>query len=261
MTMAKEAVRYDVIGDHIALITLNRPEKRNAINVSMSRILADHVKRTEADHRIRAVVLAAEGSAAFSAGADLDDIAAGLGEQIAVAETGLGGLVHAQSQKPWIAAVRAPALGGGAELALACDMIIAGPHASFSLPEVKRGMIAGAGGIYRLIRRIAPALALELLLTGNRLDARRAASLGLINHLVEDESVLEHALQLARQIAANAPLAVSRTLRIAQQAFDLSEQELRLATDAASQFLARSEDLLIGVRAFQEKSEPQWKGR
>jgi enoyl-CoA hydratase/carnithine racemase len=255
-----DEVLYQEIDGNIAVITLNRPAKRNAINVSASRALADHVERTEANRAIRAVILSAEG-AVFSAGADLDDIAAGIGEQIADHPDGMGGLVHARRRKPWIAAVKGPALGGGAELAMACDIIIASNNASFTLPEVKRGMIAGAGGIYRLARRLPTALAIELMLTGNQLTAERAAALGMVNHLVADEEVLHHALALARQIAANAPLAVSETLLIARQAYDLSEEELRARTDDASQRLAISEDMMIGVRAFQEKRKPQWKGQ
>lgn len=259
--MTEQPVLYREMNGGIAVLTLNRPEKRNALNVSASRMLADYVRRTEANNDIRVVILAAEGAAAFCAGADLDDIAAGHGEQIALRETGLGGLIHAQRQKPWIAAVKGAALGGGTELALACDMIVAGPAASFSLPEVRHGMIAGAAGIYRLTRRIAPALAMELLLTGDRLSAQRALDLGLINHLVEDEHVLQHAQALAQRIAANAPLAVRETLRIARQAFDLSEPQLRILTDAASRRLAQSEDMLIGIKAFQDRCEPRWTGR
>lgn len=186
-----EEVTYQALQGGIALITLNRPHKRNAINVSASSALARLVEQTEANPDIRVVVLTGAGPLAFCAGADLDDIAAGIGEQIAAHQAGMGGLIHAERRKPWIAAVRGAALGGGTELALACDMIIAGKSASFTLPEVKRGLIAGAGGIYRLIRRIPPTVAMELLLTGNRLEAERAKALGLVNQLVDDEQVLE----------------------------------------------------------------------
>lgn len=256
-----EDVLYQELEDGIALITLNRPDKRNAINVRASRHLASLVKRTEEDPNIRVVILTGAGSVAFCAGADLDDIAAGVGDQLAVGGEGLGGLIHAQRRKPWIAALRGAAHGGGSELALACDMIIASPNASFTLPEVKRGLIASAGGVYRLLRRIAPALAIELLLTGNRLEAKRAATLGLINLQVDDEEVLPAALQLARQIAANAPLAVQETLLIARQTLEFGEDALRIATEASCQRLAASEDVLIGVRAFQEKRKPVWTGR
>lgn len=256
-----EDVLYQEPEPGIAVITLNRPDKRNAINVSASRTLAMLVERTEATRDIRVVILTGEGPVAFCAGADLDDIAAGAGEQLMVNGAGMGGLIHARRRKPWIAAVRGAAHGGGTELALACDMIIAGKNASFTLPEVKRGLIAGAGGVYRLMRRISPALAMELLLTGNRLDAERATALGLINRQVEDDEVLASALQLARQIAANAPLAVQETLLIARQALALGEDDLRMATDVACQRLATSEDIIIGLRAFQEKRTPEWKGR
>ncbi|HEX8592385.1 MAG TPA: enoyl-CoA hydratase-related protein [Pseudomonas sp.] len=247
--------------DRIALITLNRPHKRNAIDVNSSRALARLVESTEADPQIRVVILTGEGPLAFCAGADLDDIARGIGEQIVVGQAGMGGLIHRARRKPWIAAVRGAASGGGTELALACDLIVAGKNASFTLPEVKLGLIAGAGGIYRLMRRIAPALAMELLLTGNRLEAQRAASLGLVNHVVDDDQVLQTSLGLARQIAANAPLAIQETLQIARKALTQDEAQLRLDVEAACVRLQASEDLLIGVRAFQDKSTPQWKGR
>ncbi|MBS7843202.1 enoyl-CoA hydratase/isomerase family protein [Pseudomonas fluorescens] len=258
--MTDEVTCQDLQGG-IALITLNRPHKRNAINVSSSRALARFVEQTEANPDIRVVILTGAGPLAFCAGADLDDIAAGIGEQIAVNQAGMGGLIHVERRKPWIAAVRGAALGAGTELALACDMIIAGKSARFTLPEVKRGLIAGAGGIYRLMRRIAPTLAMELLLTGNRLDAERAAAIGLVNHVVDDEQVLETALHLARQIAANAPLAVQETLQIARQALALGEAQLRLDVEAAGMRLQASEDLQIGLRAFQEKRTPEWKVR
>ncbi|BCX67900.1 enoyl-CoA hydratase-related protein [Pseudomonas izuensis] len=258
--MTEEVIYQDLQGG-IALITLNRPNKRNAINVSVSRTLARLVEKTEANPDIRVVVLTGSGPLAFCAGADLGDIASGIGEQIADNQSGMCGLIHAERRKPWIAAVRGAALGGGTELALACDMIIAGNNASFTLPEVKRGLIAGAGGIYRLIRRIPPAIAMELLLTGNRLEAERAKALGLVNQTVDDEQVLERALELARHIAGNAPLAVQETLQIARQALALGEAQLRLDVEAAGKRLQTSEDVQIGVRAFQEKRTPQWKGR
>ncbi len=254
-------VLYEEIDGGIALITLNRPTKRNAINVQTSRALATYVERTEENPAIRAVILQGAGNTVFCAGADFDDIAAGIGEQIADHPAGMCGLIHARRRKPWIAAIRGAALGGGTELALACDLIIAGKNASFCLPEVRHGMLAGAAGAYRLVQRIAPVIAMELLLTGNRLGAERAAQLGLVNYLVADNLVVEQAIALARQIATNAPLAVSETLLIARQALELSEPELRAQTTAAGRRLAQSEDVQIGIRAFEDKRKPEWRGR
>lgn len=260
-TEMTDEVLYEEIDGCIALITLNRPAKRNAINVHTSRTLATYVERTEENPAIRAVILQGAGNTVFCAGADLDDIAAGIGEQIADHPAGMCGLIHAQRRKPWVAAVRGAAVGGGTELALACDLIIAGKSASFCLPEVRHGMLAGAAGAYRLVQRIAPPIAMELLLTGTSLGAERAAQLGLVNHLVADDQVIEQAIALARQIAANAPLAVSETLMIARQSLALSEPALRAQTTAAGRRLAQSEDILIGIRAIKDKRKPEWTGR
>lgn len=141
-------VLVDRVGEHVVLITLNRPDSHNAVNVAIAEALEACVMQIESDKTVRAAVLAARGKS-FCAGADLREVAAGRALQLARPETGFAGFVYAAKSKPWIAAVQGAAFGGGTEIALACDMIIAGEKASFALPEVKRGLIAGAGGAYR----------------------------------------------------------------------------------------------------------------
>ncbi|MES2320795.1 MAG: enoyl-CoA hydratase-related protein [Pseudomonadota bacterium] len=241
-------------------MTINRPHKRNAIDVATAQALAAAVRQSEQDSTVRAVVLTGAGARCFCAGADLADVAAGLGEQLMVNGDGLGGFVFAARSKPWIAAVRGMAMGGGLELALACDMIVASDEATFALPEVRRGLIAGAGGAYRAPRTLPRAVALEMLLTGAPLPAARAHALGMLNHLVPGAEVLACALALAAGIAANAPLAVSATLAIARAAAEESEPELRARTDAASRALATSADAREGVAAFIEGRPALWTG-
>jgi len=174
-------------------------------------------------------------------------------------EGGFAGFVHAPRAKPWIAAVHGFALGGGLELSLACDMIVAADNAVFGLPEPKRGILAGAGGVYRLPRAIPRAIALEMLATGAPIDARRAYELGLVNRVIEESQLLGEAIALAEQIAANAPLSVRESLAIGRIAGERHEAELRQLQDAAAKRVMASEDAREGPRAFVEKRAPVWR--
>ncbi len=182
-------VLVERVGAHVLLVTINRPHKRNAIDVAAATALAAALRQSEQDTTVRAVVLTGSGARCFCAGADLADIAAGLGPSLTIAGDGLGGLVFAARSKPWIAAVRGMAVGGGLELVLSCDMLVASEDASFALPEVQRGLLAGAGGAYRAPRALPRAVALEMLLTGDPLSALRAHALGMVNHLLPDGEV------------------------------------------------------------------------
>lgn len=253
-----DAVLEHRIGRHVLLVTLNRPDKRNALNVDMSHALADTVRRSERDSTIRAVVLTGAGGKCFCAGADLGDIAAGRGADIEVGSAGLGGLVFADRSKPWIAAVQGLALGGGMELALACDMIVAADDAAFGLPEVKRGLIAAAGGAFRITRCLPRSLALELLSTGDPISARSAHSYGMINRLVPGDEAVACAIGLAEKIASNSPAAVRECLAIARTANEYSETELRALMDLACLRVATSEDAREGIKAFLEGRAPCW---
>jgi enoyl-CoA hydratase/carnithine racemase len=254
-------ILYEAIDGGIAVVTLNRPEVRNAINVALTEALDFLVKQIEADDAIRAAILTSSNDRVFCSGADLSEIAQGRVALLTTAEGGFAGFVNSPRMKPWIAAVRGYALGGGCELSLACDMIVASNNAQFGLPEVKRGLMAAGGGVYRLPRALPRHVALELVATGEPLDVARAAAFGLVNRVAPLDQVLDTAIALARLICANGPLAVRHSLRIARQAADFSEFELRVMQAKEADIVFRSEDAKEGPAAFMQKRPPQWKGR
>ncbi len=254
-------VLYEIIDNHIAVLTLNRPRVRNAVNGAMTALLEQLVRGVETDDRIRVAILTSSDGRAFCAGADLSEIAAGRGDLLKTPEGGFGGFVHAPRHKPWIAAVEGLAIGGGCELALACDMIVAAQNAQFGLPEVKRGLLAGAGGLFRLPRALPRSIALEMIATGAPMSAERAAAFGLLNRVVPPGTARDAAIDLARSIAENAPLAVRHSLAVARQAVDHSDMELRDISMAEVETVMASEDAKEGARAFLEKRRPQWAGR
>lgn len=257
------AVTVERLPGHVALVTIDRPEARNAVNGDVATGLEAAVDATEADDDIRAVVLTGAGREAFCAGADLKEVSAGRGSALRTERGGFAGFVYRERSKPWIAAVNGKALAGGTELVLACDLVVAVRQAAFGLPEVLRGLIAAAGGLYRLPRAIPPNIALELILTAGQLDAERAHGFGLVNRLVPDvEGLREAALSLAAEIARNGPVAVRQSLRVAREANSgLDEAALRALTRDAFERVAASEDFKEGPRAFIEKRAPRWSGR
>ena len=254
-----DEVLYDVEG-RVATITLNRPDQRNAVNPELAVALEQATDRFEADDDAWVAVLTGAGGF-FSAGADLKAIAAGRGRELATERAGFAGFVRHPRTKPVIAAVRGPALAGGTELVLACDLVVAASDASFGLPEVTRGIVAAAGGLFRLPRVLPRARALELIATGERIDAAEAHRLGLVNRVVEPDDVLPTARALAERICRNAPVAVRESLALARQAADISEDDgWRLSAEAMER-IRTTEDAAEGPRAFAEKREPRWTGR
>jgi enoyl-CoA hydratase len=253
-------VTCEMVQDHVALVTLNRPTARNAVNAELARALDAIVRRTESDPDIWVVVLTGGGDV-FCAGADLKEVAAGRASDLFTAAHGFAGFVDAERRKPWIAAVNGTALAGGCEIVLACDLVVASADASFGLPEVSRGLIAAAGGLYRLPRALPRNIAIELALTADSLDAPRAASLGLVNRVVERGQLLPEALGLAARITRNAPVAVRESLQVARRVHDLDEAGLRALTKQSRDRVAASEDYREGPRAFVEKRPPRWIGR
>jgi crotonobetainyl-CoA hydratase len=252
---------------HVMILTLNRPDARNAINEAVWLGAGEALAEADRDVEIRAVIITGAGEQSFCAGADLKALSRG--ERIAPAEPekiawGFAGIVSHAISKPLIAAVNGTALGGGTEIALACDLVVAADSATFGLPEVKRGILAGAGGAFRLVQQLPKKVAMEMLLTGDPIDAARALDLGLVNAVVPRAELLEAALKLAERIAVNAPLSVQASKRIA-----LGIADGKIANDGAawaqtrreSGIVMRSQDAREGPKAFAEKRAPVWTGR
>lgn len=242
----------------VLVITINRSDQKNAMTRAAADVIAAALDELDADPGLSVGVLTGAGGS-FCAGMDLKRFAAG--EPASVPGRGFGGLTERPPAKPLIAAVEGHALAGGFELVLACDLVVAAKGARFGLPEVKRGLVARGGGLIRLPRLVPRALAMELVLTGDTLTADRAAALGLVNHVVDDATALVAALDLARRLAANAPLALAAAKRIAAESADwpLAEAFARQAPIADPVFA--SEDAREGAVAFAEKRAPVWRGR
>src|ERR1700728_2932648 len=203
---------------HVEVLTINRPEARNAINGAVSQAMAGYMDELAEDPECWVVVITGSGDKAFSAGMDLKAFSSGEGGDIMGASGGFGGLTQRDFPKPIIAAVNGSALAGGFEIMLSCDLVVAADHANFGIPEAKRGLIAGAGGLIRMPKRLPIAVALELAMTGDSISAARAFELGLVNRVVPADVVLEEAISLADRIAANAPLAVRYSKSVMKQA-------------------------------------------
>jgi len=258
MSVGAGSVRIEREQAFVACVIIDRPAVRNAIDPDTAAALEAAADSLEADPSVRAVVLTGAGEKAFSAGADLATVAAGRDRELLRPRGGYLGLTAYPRRKPWIAAIRGVAAGGGLELALSCDMIVAGVGARLGLPEVKRGTLAGACGVWRLPRRVPAAIANEWLLTGALIAAPRAHAAGLVNHVVPDEDVLREAMALAASIAANSPAAVRESLAIARQAAQLDDEAARELTEAASERLRAGPDAHEGAMAFLEKRAPRW---
>jgi enoyl-CoA hydratase len=246
--------------DRVALITIRRPEARNAVNGEVASGIEAAIDKLEGDPDLWIGILAGEGPV-FSAGADLKAIASGQANQLQTARGGFGGIARRERTKPIIAAIDGPAVAGGCEMALACDMIVASRRAVFGLPEVKRSLVAAAGGLFRLPRTLGPKVAMEVILTGDPISAERAYQLGMVNQLVEPGEVLEAAKALAARITVNAPLAVWSSRQVALAALTEDDKSLwRLSGEMFSK-VAQTEDFSEGPKAFVEKRPPVWKGR
>ncbi len=251
--------------DRVALITLNRPEARNAVNGAVARGIEAAVDAMEADDEVWIGILAAETSGqqrpVFCAGADLKEIDAGRGAELSTERGGWGGFVYRDRRKPVIAAVDGLATAGGCELVLAADLVVATTRSAFGLAEVTRGLVAAAGGMFRLPRAIGRAPAMEAILTGEPIPAERAHALGLVSRLVGPGEALEEAFRLAARITANAPLAVWASREVVLAADTADDDTLRTMTDQAIRTVMRSEDLAEGLTAFIEKRPPRWRAR
>ena len=245
---------------HVIIATINRPEARNAVNDVVARGIEQAVDQLESDDDLWIGILTGV-PPVFSAGADLKMMSAGLGTQLTTERGGFAGLTRRERVKPIIAAVDGPALAGGTELVLACDLVVASSAASFGIPEVKRSLVAAGGGLFRLPRRLPFNVAMQCALTGDPIDAESAHRFGFVNQLTQPGEALDGARALAARIAANAPVAVRETRRVMiaaaladdSTAWRLSEEAMGVAISSA--------DFSEGLAAFIEKRAPVWTGR
>jgi enoyl-CoA hydratase len=244
----------------VAVLTINRPEARNAVNGDVARTMEEGLDRLEEDEDIWVGIVTGAGPV-FSAGADLKAIASGQAADLQTKRGGFGGITARERTKPLIAAVDGPALAGGCEIVLSCDLVVASTNARFGIPEVKRSLVAAAGGLFRLPRALPRNIAMELALTGDPIDAERAHHFGLVNELVEPGKALEAALALAERVTVNAPIAVRESRRVLLDGMLADDDTAwKVTFDAMAKAMA-TEDFAEGPRAFIEKRAPEWKGR
>lgn len=255
-------IEYE-LHDHIATITINRPEARNAVNGAVATGIEEAIDSLENDDDAWIGILTGAKTAKghiFCAGADLKEIAVNPGAMI-TERGGFGGIVQRERTKPIIAAVDGPALAGGTEIVLACDLVVASDTATFGIPEVKRNLVAGAGGLFRLPRKLPRNIAMECALTGDPIEAARAHQFGLVNHLCAEGEALATAKELAQRIAKAAPLAVRESRQIMLAATDQPDEVGWKLSGEGMMKMFGTEDFSEGITAFAEKRDPVWKGR
>jgi enoyl-CoA hydratase len=242
----------------VLVVTINRPDARNAINLAVAEGIAGALDELDGDAELRAGLITGAGGY-FSAGMDLKAFVAG--ERPYVAERGFAGIVQGPPRKPLIAAIEGFAVGGGLEVALACDLIVAARGARLGIPEVKRGLTASGGGLIRLPRRLPYHVAMEMALTGEPIPAERGADVGLVNRLADPGEALPVALELAGMVAANGPLALEASKRVIAGSLDWTEAEAWERQGEIVGPVLTSEDAREGATAFAEKRPPVWRGR
>jgi enoyl-CoA hydratase len=251
--------------ERIGVITLNRPEARNAVNGDVAEALEAAIDQLENDPEVWVGILTANTAGqerpVFCAGADLKAISSGQAGALSTRRGGFGGFVYRDRVKPVIAAVDGLATAGGCELVLAADLVVATTRSAFGLAEVKRNLIAGAGGLFRLPRAIGRAAAMEVILTGEPLSAQRAYELGLVNRLVEPGQAVEEATRLAEQICAAAPLAVRASRRVVLASAYEDDETLKKMTEEGFAEILGSEDTKEGLAAFIDKRAPNWQAK
>jgi enoyl-CoA hydratase len=242
-----------------AVIKINRPDARNAVNAAVAQGIEAAIDQIEDDDSLWVGILTGE-PPVFCAGADLKEINSGNAGGLQTERGGFAGIVTRQRTKPIIAAVDGPALAGGTEIVLSCDLVVASETAKFGIPEVKRSLVAAAGGLFRLGRKIPLNIAMELALTGDPIDAERAHHFGLVNRLVQPGEALATATALAEQICANAPIAVRESRRVVLEATHADDEVgWRMSMEGVAKAMG-SKDFSEGLTAFIEKRPPQWTG-
>jgi enoyl-CoA hydratase len=243
-----------------AVITIDRPQARNAISPEVALGISSSIEAAEADDSVRVMILTGA-PPVFSAGADLKAIGEGRAHELSTPTGGFAGIVRRERTKPLIAAVEGAALAGGTEIVCSCDLVVAAEDSRFGIPEVKRGLVAAGGGLFRLGRKFPLNLAMEAALTGDPIYAPTAHHHGFVNVLAPSGGALEAALELAGRIAVNAPIAVAESRRLVLDCTFADEDEGWRRTDEANEVAMASEDVKEGVQAFIEKRDPIWTGR
>ena len=247
--------------DGVLIVTINRNERRNAIDPDTANLMEQILNDAEKDPAVGAILLTGAGDRSFCAGEDLAALGEN-GECLTETEHGFAGITERLCAKPIVCACNGTAVAGGLEIALACDVIVAAEHARFGLTEVKVGLLATSGGLIRLPKLIPAKIAAEMCLTGTLINAQRAYEIGLVNHVVPADQVMDKAMELARQMAANAPISLRLTKQLLHMAPHLSEEDgMRVCRYMAWKYVEGTEDAVEGPKAFLEKRKPQWKNR
>jgi len=244
----------------VLVLTINRPESCNAVNMEVAQLIDEALDRAEEESTVLAVIISGSGDRAFCAGQDLKELESGKDPAI-IPGHGFAGVTQRRFNKPLIAAVNGLAFGGGMEIALATDCVIAAQTALFALSEVKRGLMAGGGGPIRLARSIPRAQALEIVMTGEPVTAQRAYEMGFVNRVMPPDAVLPEAIALAECITANAPIGVAVSRQLVEDAQEMTLDEVWLRSDEYLSRVLESEDVKEGMLAFAEKRTPVWCGR
>ncbi len=257
--MSEDVVLYES-SNHVGLITLNRPQARNAVNGDLAEGVEAAMDHIENDPDIWITIITGNGPS-FCAGADLKAVSSGDAGRLSTKRGGFAGLVMRERTKPLIAACDGPALAGGTEIVLSCDLVVASTAARFGVPEVKRSLAAAAGGLFRLPKVLPRNVATELILTGDPISAEMAAHYGMVNTLCEPGEALATARELAERIAVNAPLAVRESLAVMKASVGLDDEAAMKLSGQAMRRLSETADYAEGPRAFIEKRAPVWQGK
>jgi enoyl-CoA hydratase len=251
-------VRYEPDPDrHVGVITIDRPEARNAVDGEVAYAIEAALDDIESRDELWVAILTG-GPKMFCSGADLKVVSTEGARSFTTRKGGFAGIVRRERLKPLIAAVEGPAVAGGTEILLACDLIVAGESATFGIPEVKRAIVAATGGLFRLGRKIPFTVAMEWALTGEQFPAARAYEVGLINDVCPDGEALERALTLADRITANAPIAVQQSRKVMLEGTWADEADAWRLSRAATEVVYQSQDFREGMKAFFEKRPPRW---
>lgn len=247
--------------DGVLILTINREERRNAIDPETAELMEQLLNDAEKDPAVGAILITGAGQRSFCAGEDLAALGEN-GECLTETEHGFAGITERLCAKPIVCACNGTAVAGGLEIALACDVIVAADHARFGLTEVKVGLLATSGGLVRLPKLIPAKIAAEMCLTGNLINAQRAYEVGLVNHVVPADQVMDKAMELAQRMAANAPISLRLTKQLLHMAPHTSvEDGMRVCRYMAWKYVEGTEDAVEGPQAFLEKRKPNWKGR